>query len=289
MKKLTLSLILSMPWLCQAGIKIPSGVFTANQVEAAAADAVKNKKALAFILSDSKTDCSICNAKTMETIKKFDSHSVVVFIDQIDPAKWHQVSPVVPTALYDPKLGNIIPRAVITSPEMLQVIAVLSEDDMEKNSNYSEAKKSVSNFLNGVATPRVEKNLSYRWPTTSNGFYVGTFEGIKEEKSLVLGMNGATGGVSVEIPFTHLSKPSADFAKLLAGSNPSPTESKVESHTAQEAWTSSNGKTLQAKFVSLENNMITLEMADGKSHTLPMDRLDPASQEKARARSSGRQ
>lgn len=102
---------------------------------------MKNKKALAFLLSDSKTDCSTCNAKTIETIKKSDSHSVVVFIDQIDPAKWHQVSPVVPTAMYDAKLGNIIPKAVITSPEMLQVIAAMSEDDMEKNSNYSEAKK----------------------------------------------------------------------------------------------------------------------------------------------------
>lgn len=102
-------------------------------------------------------------------------------------------------------------------------------------------------------------------------------------------MKGPTGDVSVEIPFTHLSKPSADFARLLAGSNPTPAGSKDESHTAHEAWTSSNGKTLQAKFVSLDNNMVTLEMADGKSHTIPMERLDPTSQEKARARSSGRQ
>lgn len=68
---------------------------------------------------------------------------------------------------------------------MLQVIAAMSEDDMEKNSNYSEAKRNVSDFLKVAPAQRVEKNLFYHWPTTSNGFLMGTFEGIKEEKSLL--------------------------------------------------------------------------------------------------------
>ena len=50
-----------------------------------------------------------------------------------------------------------------------------------------------------------------------------------------------------------------------------------------ESWTANNGKTIHARFISLNGDQITLEMAHGKSYTMPLERLNEANQERAKA------
>ncbi|MCP5533200.1 MAG: SUMF1/EgtB/PvdO family nonheme iron enzyme [Akkermansiaceae bacterium] len=47
-------------------------------------------------------------------------------------------------------------------------------------------------------------------------------------------------------------------------------------------WTGTNRKTIRARFVSLENDRVTLELEGGKQAVVPLDRLDRASQKQAR-------
>lgn len=52
---------------------------------------------------------------------------------------------------------------------------------------------------------------------------------------------------------------------------------------APVAWTSNDGKTIQASFVALAGDQITLRMsADGKDYTFPLSRLSPESQAQAK-------
>jgi hypothetical protein len=46
-------------------------------------------------------------------------------------------------------------------------------------------------------------------------------------------------------------------------------------------WTNKDGKTIKASLVKLVSGKVTLRLADGKEYTLPLDKLDTASQERA--------
>jgi hypothetical protein len=51
-----------------------------------------------------------------------------------------------------------------------------------------------------------------------------------------------------------------------------------------ESWTSASGKSLEAEFVGVKGNTVVLKDADGRERIIPLARLSPADQKKARAR-----
>ena len=107
--------------------------------------------------------------------------------------------------------------------------------------------------------------------------YRGRFVEVKEGRLHVESEKFGKGS----LPLGELSPGSLAFAKQLAGmkAKPEPEEpvgQKVES------WTSSDGKVVKARFVSLKGGELTVETASGKSYTFPLGRLDKNSQAKAK-------
>lgn len=57
---------------------------------------------------------------------------------------------------------------------------------------------------------------------------------------------------------------------------------------AVQSWTSSDGKVIQASFISLAGENLTLKRADGQEFTFPLSRLSAESQAQARAAAAGK-
>ncbi|SKB03850.1 Planctomycete cytochrome C [Prosthecobacter debontii] len=73
-------------------------------------------------------------------------------------------------------------------------------------------------------------------------------------------------------------------ASLTGGAAPAPAVATTPAPAAgPQSWTSSDGKVVQANFVSLQGDLITLKTADGKTFTFPLSRLSAESQAQAKA------
>lgn len=80
--------------------------------------------------------------------------------------------------------------------------------------------------------------------------------------------------------------PAAPAPAPIAGPADKP-EPVTEQKQPFEDWTANNGKTIQARFISLIGDQITLEMPNGKSYTMPLDRLNESSQKRAESIKAG--
>jgi hypothetical protein len=266
-----------------AGIDIPKSIYKVDQIEEASAKAVKENKGLAFVMSDPGTSCGLCVAATQLAFKNLKSHSIIVFLNSKDDNRWEKLSPWVVTGFSEEKMGKIIPKAVITSPDMSELWGQMSYQDLKQDAPYRGLRKQVDAILKGEAKPDHPADRFIYWPLKGKGsFYIGSFVGLDDKGGLRLKM--LEGNKLQTIPLDRLSDPCASLALKLASREAAtgPVDAAGGSH-AIEAWTGSNGKTLQARFVSLEGDSITLEMEDGKTHTLPLERLDEASQLRAKA------
>lgn len=73
-------------------------------------------------------------------------------------------------------------------------------------------------------------------------------------------------------------------ASLTGGTAPAPAVAMTPAPAAgPQSWTSNDGKVVQAAFVSLQGDLITLKTADGKTFTFPLSRLSAESQAQAKA------
>ncbi len=261
--------------------EIPRSVYKTGQLEAARAEAVKKNKALAFVLSDPGTTCGLCVAATDMAFEKLKSHSVIVLINSEDDKRWTDVGPLVVTGLSEKKMGNIIPKAVITSPDMLEMWGQMKYDDIKVEGSYRGIKKQVDAILKGEAKPENPPDRPIYWPIKgSNEYYIGAFVELGDNGGLRLKME-SNGKIST-IPLERLTENCAVLARTLAGREPAAKPQPNDREApAMESWTGSNGKTLQARFVSLADDKVTLEMEDGKTYTMPLERLAGSSRERA--------
>jgi hypothetical protein len=272
-----------------AGVEIPRGVYKSGQLEEARAEAVKKNKALAFVLSDPGTTCGLCVAATDKAFEKLKSHSVIVFINSEDDYRWADVGPLVVTGLSEKKMGNIIPRAVITSPDMSEMWGQMKYEELKVEGPYRGIKKQVDAILKGEAKAENPPERPIYWPIKgSKEYYIGAFAGLGDKGGLRLKME--SNGKIATIPLERLTENCAVLARALAGREPAAKPQPEAGQTpAMESWTGSNGKTLQARFVSLADDKVTLEMEDGKIHTMPLERLAGSSQERARTLQAAKQ
>lgn len=73
-------------------------------------------------------------------------------------------------------------------------------------------------------------------------------------------------------------------ASLTAGTAAAPAAAAAAMPAAAQTWTSSDGRTVEASFVSLEGETVQLRVsATGVVHSFPLTRLSPESQAQARA------
>ena len=124
---------------------------------------------------------------------------------------------------------------------------------------------------NGQAKrPKNDPKLDYYWPLKGkDSFYIGAFQEINAKGRIVL-RNAA--GKTLNLDPAMLTDHCVSYANNLAGVEvtASDTDNNGKPEPVMEPWTSSEGKTIQAKFLSLANGQVSLELANGRTATLPL-------------------
>lgn len=218
-------------------------------------------------------------AASSAAFKELKDHSVVVFMYSKGMGLWASVSPMVATGLNEPKMGDFIPKAVITSPDMSEIWGQMTYPDLKEAKKYREMKKRVVAICEGESEPERNPDRVLYWSSKGGDrYYVGSFQKVDDKGKLVL---KSKEGKTMKVGFHLLSTNAAQFAKRLAGQGEKSAPA-VEATLDYEDWTGSNGKVIKAKFVKLVDDKVTLEMESGKNYTLPLDRLTKASQNRAK-------
>ena len=277
--------VISVSVPAYAGFQLPRGVHTADSLQEARAEAVEKGKGLAFVLSNKGTNCGLCVAATEKAFKELKSHSVVVYLGTGEAKSWQAVGPLVMTGLQTKAMGNIIPKVAVTSPDMGQLWAQISYKDMGNDRTFRDTRKKVDAIQEGEAEPPDPKEMVIYWPLKgTDRRYAGRFRGLQGDDKLMLELEGEN-RVS-HIPLNRFTEESVAFARLLAGSKAGQeiAAGSPEKEPEYEEWTGSNGKVLRARFMGISGGSVTLQTEDGKSYTLPLDRLDKESQVKAEGR-----
>lgn len=226
----------------------------------------------------------------MDAFKKLKKHSVLVYINAEGKDRWEHVYPTVSGAIHGKGMGHIYPKAVVTSPDQLQVFAMMNHKQLEQSSAYSKVSKAAKK---GAAGEELESLPEYvlHWPVAgSAGFLMGPFVRLENDNKLFLKVKGKVYGNKLK----EFRTGSQQYARHLhaqnnptdaAGVDQTTGESSVTDVTeaAMEAWHSAKGgKTIQARFVTLSGDRITLEKEDGKTVTFKLSLLSEQSQQRAK-------
>ena len=265
-------------------IKVPSKVFEVDQLEEAKAKEAKEKKGLAFLLSSKTTTCGLCIRATEESFKRLRQHSVVVYLDTKD--EWRlKTSPIV-KATFDEKTYQYIPKVVVTSPDSTEVWGRLPYKQMKDSDSFRELDKQVDALAKNPNAARPEQPSKIFWflKGSPGRGYRGTFESLEGETLKIKDEKGKI----IEKPLSDFEENIRTYATSLAGkSDPSPSIGGTSSPTSHflEDWTGTNGKVIQATFVSLQGDVVQLRGPMGQLYSFPLSRLNEASQAKAQSKS----
>ncbi|MEM1008365.1 MAG: SHD1 domain-containing protein [Myxococcota bacterium] len=203
-------------------------------------------------------------------------HAVVVYINTKDGKSLENLSPVVTGALYAKSMGNIIPKAVVTSPDQKTYMASIAYKSMKDSKSFRDANKQVKSVLDG-AVVEVPKDLVYAWTIRGKrSFVVGEFMELKDDKTVLLKTpNGRTRKMSLD----QLTPGCGAYARVMAGGG----DEEVSSGKRElEPWTNTKGKQIHARFISLKDGKIRLEQMNGKVVTFSISLLSEESQKRAK-------
>jgi len=183
-------------------------------------------------------------------------------------------------ALRHPKLGNTIPKAVIFSPDQGVLYAKLSYGQLKESREYTAASKLVKAALEGEI-PITDAELIPVWHLkNSNNAYSGTFVELQKGKTLIL----KKGGADFSVPLSKLSAGSIAYAEMLEKKRTDVVEEEMKpAKLGIETWRSSTeGKTIEATFVSLVGDKVTMKKKGGKEMSFSLSLLSADSQERAK-------
>lgn len=173
-------------------------------------------------------------------------------------------------------MGNIIPKAVVTSPDQMTYMASMPYKSMKDSKAFRAANNKVKAALAGdtIAKPADAK---YVWTLTGSGrFYRGDFVELKDDKELVL---KSPEGKTFKVPMAKLTAGTQAYARHLAGGGDKEATEKPQ----MEPWESAKGgQTIHATFLSLKGGKITLKKSNGKLLTFSLSLLSEKSQQRAK-------
>ena len=261
-----------------ASAKVPTGTHAIGELEKAKAEALERGKAVAFLVSDSDSKYRNTQQATTLAIKELRSYAVVVFLES-KTVKEIEMPPPVVTGLRGPTMGTFDPRIVLLSADLVETLGTAGSEKLVGNAardTYRDLKKSIRAKLAKWKTGGTPSDEMI-WVRKDGRHYRGRFIEVKDGRLHVQSEKFGKGS----LPLDELSPASLSYAKQLAGTKseaeePSPGASKIET------WTSRDGKVVQARFVALKDELLTVETAAGKAYTFPLDRLDQKSQAKAK-------
>ncbi len=258
--------------------KVPAGIHAIGELDKARAEALERGKALAFLVSDPESKYRNTQQATTLAIKELRSYAVVVFLES-KKIKEVDMPPPVVTGLRGPTMGTFDPRIVLLSADLVETLETVGSEKLvgdPARDTYKALKKSVRAKLEKwKAGGRPAAELI--WVRTDGRHYRGRFVEVKAGRLHVESEKFGKGSLLLD----ELSPGSQAYAKQLAGSEEKP-EKPATVERKIETWTSSDGKVVKARFVSLEEERLTVENAAGKSYTFPLKRLDQESQAKAK-------
>jgi len=223
----------------------------------------------------------------LDAFKRLKRHSVLVYINDKDKKRWELLTPPVYGAFYEKSMGRIYPKAVITSPDQFHVFALMNHKQLEKTSAYSKVSKITKEALKGNL-PKVNPVTVLKWSVKGTDRHLeGTFIKLVDDKKLFLKVGGKEYGNKLE----EFGEGAQAYARYLSGAgNKEKSDVADNKQDGQkgafvpEIWESStNGKTIKATFVSLNNDKITLKLTNGKLVTFSLDKLSEKSQQRAKA------
>lgn len=213
---------------------------------------------------------------------------MIVYVNDKDKKRWEQLSPPVLGAFYGTTMGHVYPKAVVSSTDQSHVFANMNHKQLEKTSEYSKVSKVAKEALQG-SLPAPGPVFDLKWTVKgTEGSLTGTFIKLVDNKRLVLNIKGRERGNKLE----EFGEGAQAYARHLAGIEEAPEAEKKDPKVSDEtevveAWESSaKNKTIQARFVSLDGDSITLKLETGKVVTFPMGKLSERSQERAKELSS---
>ncbi len=214
--------------------------------------------------------------------REFARHSVIVFIDFRDGSdrKFGTVPPAAYGGFFrDDGRKNIVPRAVITSPDGLEFWQYASHNDLKNSRTYRDIRDLVKDNLESGSsdTGGVDKAPPARWGVRgSDSTYIGNFVSLSKDGSV---LTIERGGNQQAVRTNQLVDTAVRYAKLMA------EQSKAEKAAELfqfEDWYSSTGVKIRAKFVALDGDQVTIQKEGGKdTFTLPLDRLADGSRKRA--------
>ncbi len=263
-----------------AAIKLPRWVYTPDQLAEAQAKAKEEGKGLAIVSSDIHSTCPLCDSATSMAFDELKDHAVVIYRSDKNDPNLSTFSPLVVAELVDPKLGRVIPQAVVTSADMDVTWSTLTYDVLKQERGYREVNRKLKAIRKGEVTVERNPDQILRWQLKGrNSGYTGSFVGIDSKGRLEFKDKS---GKVYRKPMNVFAESAANFARFLAGQEAASGGAVSDVVYGIEPWTSSDGKVIQAKFVSLGDDKVTLETDKGKSYTLPLSRLSEDSRERAR-------
>lgn len=259
-----------------ANFKIPSGTFDFSELEAAKAEAKRKGEPISYVYGNPNSTCPLHNRDAEEVLSKLKSYSVVVFVNSENKQIFNVIPPPVATMLGSKDAGNIIPKAVTADVDGYEVYALMPNKGMTEKSTFTLYKKDVlkgENRLVGEdgASPKINWYLKDK----PGSYYDGAFVSLKGEDLTLSKENDKKFSVNLNT----LTPASIAYAKYLGGRS---SEEIPASPHIMEAWTSVDGRSIQAAFVKIENDSITLEKGPGQQITFAVSLLSSSSQARAR-------
>ena len=256
---------------------IPTGTYALGELAEAKAEARERKKAVAFLVSVPDSKYRNTQQATSLAVKELRSYAVVVFVVSKQDKEVDLPPPVV-TGLRGPSMGTFDPRIVLMSADLRQTLATVGSEEIvgdPARETYRRLRKSIRAKL-GEAGAGGTGDAELIWVRKDGRHYRGRFIEVKDGRLHVESEKFGKGSLSLE----ELSPGSLSYAKLLAGK----VEGAVPDGAGDgiESWTSSDGKVIEARFVKLQGETLTVETAAGKSYSFPLGRLEAKSQARAK-------
>ncbi len=182
--------------------------------------------------------------------------------------------PVAFGALRAKSMGNTIPKLAVLNSQASKVWEKLPYKEISEK-RLKKLKNAVAKYQSGKAIPPEHSDVDLTWVTKNGGAYVGELVEILPN---ALRLKGKKGKI-INAPFKNLSPLSIAYAKQIIGQSDS---EETTASPAMETWIGNNGKSIQATFIALTGDQISLELKNGKTSSFPLSRLAEESQKRAK-------
>lgn len=125
----------------QAGFRLPSGVFTMEELDEATAKSKSRGVPITFLISDTETKCGLCISASEEIIDELRARSVIVYTTNNS-----HLPGSVQSLIRGVDLGKYIPYAMVVNTGMDKLIGVIRYDDIRNDGRkaFRDLKKKIT-------------------------------------------------------------------------------------------------------------------------------------------------